>query len=599
MKGHVQKMSVIRAHSFIAVIKESHGKEKVLQSLSFGSDYKAYYFASDDGQIEVAFSIRKDSNELPDILSKPEDKLSLLLGDDCEWNDSHGDICMANAVSIGIDLNRKSLKIMSSIVGLPPIFQCKISGLRIITSDLYFLSMLPGVQLFFDIRSIHDLFNIGHPIDHRTLFKDVAMIPAGSKLQVDADTEETMERAWRLPQVEPLKNWDSYINLQIEAFNIAMKKMNLSDSFLSLSAGLDTRTILAALMQNKTNVPACTMSGEIMSLDARVAHSLCKSYGIKHEVVVLGDEFYKDMQNCILEASRLSGGLVSLEQAHEVYFYKKVYGLGSARLSGNLGNQVGRGGTEKVSMKNIDLSILNDDLINKTEYDHNQHWYRNSYLQNGKLDLEFLLQNEVPFSSVANFCIGKHFSIQQTPYASRQLIESTYLMPIETSNEEALSLFQMRLKDLKHRFLGEGEQRSFQIRFIKNTGGFVASYPINWGWRAKGGVSLKGTMLGSLAFLDALASSKGLDSGLLYKGLKTMHVIGLHEYTQFKTWLKILRDFVHDTLSSDSIMKSGLFNEKVIHKMLQEHYSSQRCHYKSLVLALDLALAKHIYKATL
>jgi hypothetical protein len=50
------------------------------------------------------------------------------------------------------------------------------------------------------------------------------------------------------------------------------------------------------------------------------------------------------------------------------------------------------------------------------------------------------------------------------------------------------------------------------------------------------------------------------------------------------------------TTLSKSIKQSGLFGQEVLRRMLEEHYSSQVCHHKSLLLALDISLSHKIFK---
>ena len=216
------------------------------------------------------------------------------------------------------------------------------------------------------------------------------------------------------------------------------------------------------------------------------------------------------------------------------------------------------------------------------------------------MDYEFLLQNEVPFSSVGNYCIGSFFAVQQSPYAYHLLIENSFRMPVDKNAGGSLSLIQLRLNDLRHRFLGEPELYSFQRKLIKEIGGYAASCPINWGWRAKGGVSPFGSVMGVLTFIDAVLASRGLDSGLIGKGLEAMHITGLHEFKHYKKWMNsFMKDFVCDVLLSHSVKESGLFNTEKINKVIEEHYSSKKCHYKALALALDLALSQQVFKSTL
>ncbi len=552
-----------------------------------------------DRRMEVAFALRQDSMPVR-TGSGTHDRGRVLLGDDGEWNDSLGQACMGNAVFIEYDLRAKTLKLITSIVGLPPVFVYKDAEMVVVTSALYLLTLIPGVRLYFDPAGVNDTCSVGHPVDHRTLFKDVAMLPCGHQVTVDANGIVGVSRAWTLPDTEPLHDWNSYTDLQMEIFKDALGKLDLTTSFLSLTAGLDTRAILADLIFSKRVIPAYTMSGTTVSLDAAIARNLYGAYGLQHTVIVLNDEFRRDLPDLAYTASRLSGGLSSLGQAHEIYLYKKIPVPVYARLSGNLGNQIGRRGTERISMLNADATILHGDISRQREKQQRDHWYDTSVSsEDGKPTYEFLLQSEIPFSSVGNYSIGNHFAVQQSPYANRMLIEAAQRKPDDRAQEKSVSLVKMRLNDLRHRFMGESEEQSFQVKLIKRVGGHVASYPINWGWRARGGVSLKGLFYGGLSFIDALVCSRGLDRGMIYQGLKAMRIAGLHEYRSCHEELQYLREFVHDTLSSASVRRSGLFHNKRITEILKEHYVLKKYHHKEITLALDLALAQRIFKADL
>jgi hypothetical protein len=297
----------------------------------------------------------------------------------------------------------------------------------------------------------------------------------------------------------------------------------------------------------------------------------------------------------------LSGGLASLSQAHEVFFYNRLNNQHSARLSGNLGNQVGRGGAENISLRNAGFLTFDPSIWPaSTAPPDLSHWYA-PYLQSGgHLSFDFLLEQEIPFSSVGNYGVGNNFAAQQTPYADRQLIEISANRPQSPENKGVTSLLAMRLKDLRHRFLGEPVATSFQRKFIKETDGAVAEIPINWGGRAKGGVSYSGIARGMMALADAALASKAIDTGPIHDVASLFHIVGVHEYRPCNTWLKThLKDFVLDQFASKSTKECGLFDVATLQKSAHGYFSCKSNSFKNMALSLDLALAAKIFKARL
>jgi asparagine synthase (glutamine-hydrolysing) len=498
---------------------------------------------------------------------------------------------MGNCTHIEYSLVGTRLRVTTSITGLPPIFIHRGPTTTAVTSDLSLLAEFQVLPFRFDAAGVADLCRVGFPLENRTLFRGIGLLPAGSFFEIASHAQLTEKRRWAFP-AQPVPTRAEYSRLQTEAFRHAMTSLDLSTTFLSLTGGLDTRTVVAALLRQQAVVPCYTLSGEVLSLDARTAARLCREYGFPHSIVSLGGAFLGELPNYIETASRLSAGLASLEQAHEVYFYRQVSTAHSARLAGHIGNQIGRCGVEQVSEPSGDLSLLSKELraqapecfeartFEKPSYD--TRWHR-----------------EIPFYFVANYCIGHHFALQQTPYAHVRMLELRHRRPVELARGRPRSRTQLHARDLLHRFVGPPERHSFQRRFIRETGGFVASCPINWGWRARGGVSTSGLAMGVMAFYDALQSWLNLDDTVAGRMPPMRWSTGLHQFVRPRHWMRtILRGFLHETLQCKDVRESGLFDNARLARLLSEHYTSGHDHYHSLRLALDLALAKATFRAT-
>ena len=399
-----------------------------------------------------------------------------------------------------------------------------------------------------------------------------------------------------MPERITYQEGDRYCEYQINAFLYAINKLILKDSFLSLTGGLDTRTILSALIQEGKEIPTSyTMSGYPLTLDARIANDLCKYYGIEHNTIVLGDSFFNNLEKYLIDASRLSGGICSLDQATEVYFYNQIDSKFIGRISGNMGNQIGRGGTEGVSMRNANIEVLNPELLSSMKgYDLTSHWFHKMDTTSSGLEYISLLQNEIPNSSVGNYSIGNYFAVQKTPYANRKLIEVSLHIP-KKDKHQAASLIAMRMKDLYHRFLGESEKISFQRKYINRCGGFVAEYPINWGWKASGGISILKFFQGCLSIIDAFAEKRMIENEIGKQMLGIMRISGLHVYKHPSRWLKeYLRNFVYDSVMSTA--NDEIFNKNIMINVLDDYFNKNINKYHSTILfILDLCMAKQLF----
>jgi len=595
--------SNIHLHSFLLIFnkRKKFSKDRV----TFSRKESSFNVFGPGNPIEISGKIRgMIADNVVRAKIKAQQHMLFYTGDSAEVENKvqeHTCLdCCASSAQIYINFLLQEVTIYSSIVGLPPIFYCDLADKLIVTSDIYLLGEISNFSLYFDIDSVMEITSIGYPIDNKTLFQNVKMLPAGHILSVGKDSGIKLSRQWALPRYKVLPKWSDFLELQSSAFEKALQRIDLTDSFLSLTAGMDTRAIFAALTSNNIKIPVFTMTGSTLSLDARTARKLCKAYHFDHNIIFLNNDFYAQLPSFCSEACRLSGGLASLAQAHEVFFYSQVDKSIKARLSGNLGNQVGRGGAENISLRNAGFMAFNKAICNKNNNFDLAHWYAPYLKSGGHLSYDFLMEQEIPFSSVGNYTVGNYYATQQSPYADKQLIEISNTRPATPKCEREKSILRMRMKDLRHRFLSESAGISFQMKLIKETGGKVAEIPINWGGKATGGVSIWGVVLGIKALADAVLASKSIDSGPMYKAASLLRITGFHEYRSYNKWLKgPMKDFTLDLFSSKSTKECGLFEISKLEKNAKLYFSNKLDIYKNMSLSLDLALASKIFNARL
>jgi hypothetical protein len=519
---------------------------------------------------------------------------ALILGDEREWV-ATAKQAVGSATSIECDLDNNRLEALTAITGLPPLFWLETPHHIVVTSDLFLLKCVREIDLRFDVEGVMDFVEIGRPVGHRTLFHGVRLIPAGTRFMAAA-SGVTMQSAWQLPEPNPCASWDEYTALQAATFNRAIGGIGGHDTALSLTAGLDSRTILAALIARQSPVTALTVTGDRVSIDAQVAARLCKEYGIVHHTITLGAEFWSNLPELAEQASLLSGGLSSVGHSGQLHCYQ-VAGIQAQHkmLSGYLGNQIGRFGTEGLTPRCADAAFLTAEFVSRRTSTSVEGWYTSALRPDGLLNPQFLLQEESLFGGLCSYVIANSGAIQQTPYASRALIENLSRLPVEDANERA----DHRVRDLKHRFLGVPLERSFQRRFINEVGGFVADYPINWGWRSRGGVSIPGLFRGGLALTDAIVTSR-LTVKPVVELIRVLGISGLHEIRPERQRTRAqLTEFVRDTLTASTTLSSGLFDRKWLEGRLECHRSGEHIGWdKTLLSAVDLALAAKNFDAT-
>jgi hypothetical protein len=497
---------------------------------------------------------------------------------------------LGHGVLLRADLKAGQVCINTSLSGVPAIFVYREARRSIVASSIDRIAAIRGGQLAFDPQALVQLAAIGHPIDHRTLFRDVSVVPAGVSLAIDALQGVRTVSHWQPPVDPPFRNLQDYITAQSNAVTAAVTRMDLSKSFLSLTAGLDTRTILALLVRDRRTLSALTMSSIVESIDARRAAELCRGYGMTHNVIRLNEAFIKQFPECAFEASRRSGGLSSFGQASEVFLYRAACNAFAARLSGNLGNQIGRSCTESARMRGVPLEILAHDVIGAAQPVRDGHWLAEMARKNRGLGALDLIQLESLFASMGNSCIGGSYVTQQTPYADRTVISQKLREPISRRYEIA-TVMSLRLRDLKSRFLGDPMRASFQRQIIASVGGMVARTPVNWGWQPSGGVSLFGIALGTLGLLDMIVNTRLSRRGVASRITARLGMNGLSGFQ----YVDLLRErpvaeFVNDTLHASVAQHIPVLNPLALRRALAKGLDDHSAR-ATLLLALDVVLA--------
>lgn len=588
MTGRALKQAV-QIRSFVAWTSRHDDARSIPTTQRTGSD-GLLHFAR--GRIHVSYVPRAGSSAVT-----TSDLPELFLGDSGDIDPADFLQNAASAVPIRYDAARDQLSVATSIVGMPTVFLYRDADVTAVTSDIHLLVGIPGVRLELHPPSVLELAQIGHPVEHRTLFRNLSIVESGARLVLEADGRTQVTSSWQLPETAPL-TWQQFLEAQIAAFTRAVENISVEGTFLSLTAGLDTRTVFAALASQRRLMPAATMSAAgQLSLDAMTARRLCDAYGVEHFVVTFAEDFRARLPQHIEDASLLSGGLATLDQAPEVYLYRHLGTRFGARLSGNLGNQVGRGGTEGVSTRSANVAILTE-RFTRSQPAQDSHWLLSRLEDSQRGRLQFILQNEIVFTLVGNFGIGNHFATQKTPYANRHLIETLALRPVDRVGSPSSSKLRMRLRDLSHRFFGEPENRSFQRTLVRRIDGFAAECPVNWGWRPSGGVSPAAFTRGVATLAGMYARAQGLDGKSMPGAGLLARLAKLHDFRDARRWLRVdLRDYVHDVLLSQDVRAADLFNQAVLQETLEGHFERGQDHHTTIVFALDVALAHRTFAA--
>ena len=127
-------------------------------------------------------------------------------------------------------------------------------------------------------------------------------------------------------------------------------------------------------------------------------------------------------------------------------------------------------------------------------------------------------------------------------------------------------------------------------------GGFAADCPINWGWRASGGISFLGVTMGILSMMDILAEKKLRKTKFIKDIINKTEIPGLHIFTHEEKWIKeYISTFVIDSILS--IKDLNIFNWGRVEKVLKNYFKESNYNYHGTICyLLDLSVARTTFK---
>ena len=583
-------MSVIDRICVKAVTATTSSESRTAASPS--GDSRSLQFVDRSGRLHVVI---EPAPWIPDCERRLKEaasigRLRLVVGDYTEPGASDKDGHCANAARFELDLIAGRISAYSSVVGLPPITLQRTREFNSISCPFIPESRRAGSV---DIEGVADTLRWGHPLDGRTLFENLHVIPPRTVVTLEVGREPTVERQpMGAPpySLEKLTH-EQLVEAQIEAVLAVASRLPSSEAFLSLSGGLDSRTASVAMLSQGRRVPCVSMAGSRYSLDVRLARRFCQAHDLHHQVVEFGDDYVKRLPDLALESAALTGGVACLSQTIDLYMYSQLDGTAHVRISGHLGNQVGRGGVESIAAAGLSEQVFSAELRAALERRPQQPWFVPRMAEKGYAPV--LFEQEVHYWSVANYMLGSARALQLSPYADVKLIELAWAMIARDLRFSTPSKVSIRRRDMRHRLIGPPKGESFQRVILARYGGSGDDVPINWGWRARGGWSIRWSPAALRTAADAVACKLSRQYKPL-KGVMTRVSRGLGRPSALVAWPEMingpLRSLACDVLLSKEVTESGLFEVNGLRRVLDDHFQARADHHTTLHRALEVGL---------
>jgi asparagine synthase (glutamine-hydrolysing) len=433
------------------------------------------------------------------------------------------------------------------------------------------LRILPELRAF-DQEGVAEFLTFGCTLGRRTLFRGVELLPGASVWSFE-------NGKWQKKNYFSPETWESQTILSADSFQAEFQETfkrvlpryfeSQSRVGISLTAGLDSRMIMAC-MRKREEQPICyTFSGEKQdTLDARLAGQVAKVCGVEHQVLRIGPDFFSDFASHVDRTVYITDGYLGPLGAHEIYLNNQARALSSVRLTGNFGGEILRG----VSMfKPLYLApaLFNPDLANSIAF------CRRQWSRNGEHPITFAAFHEAPEQRFGIVASSRSQTSFRTPYLDNEIVALAYQAPetVRTSIDCTLSL-------------------------VKANNPSLSKVPTDMGTMGEGNwltVASRRILSKVVCKLDYLRS-EGLPHGLsrldslLTQISSVLGIAGLHKYLPYRIWFqRELAAYLDGILKSAQARHSSLWDSRFLEHMRSDHATGHKNYVREIdaVLTLD------------
>jgi asparagine synthase (glutamine-hydrolysing) len=432
------------------------------------------------------------------------------------------------------------------------------------------LRVLPELREF-DQEGVSQFLAFGCTLEGCTLFKNVRLLPAGSVWSFE--NGERHKRKYFSPE-----SWQSQPTLSTESFQLRFQETfkrilpryleSNSKVGISLTAGVDSRIIMACLPPPRSNLVCYTFSGKNRdTLDARLAARVAKACGLEHQILRLGPDFFSEFASYVDRTVHATDGYLGSLGAHEIYLNNQARGLSPVRLTGVFGGEILRG----ISMfkpLHFARQLVNADLAETVTS------YKAKWSYGSEHPVTFTVFREIPEKRFATPAASRSQTSFRTPYLDNEIVALAYQAPatVRTSIDFPMSL-------------------------VKANNPSLATIPTDMG--AIGGPS-RFVATPRLIFSKVVCKvdylrTEGLPHGLsrfdflLTQLSSAFQIAGLHKFLSYRIWFqRELAPYVIGALRDAKARQSSLWNSDFLERMASDHMAGRKNYLREIDVVVTL-----------
>gem|GEM_PF-5681983 len=449
-----------------------------------------------------------------------------------------------------VDSRDNSVLVANDRLGLQRMYSCQLSHNGILFApELKCFKEFPDLDLSLDWKSVAQSFKYNCILNNNSFYREVKRCPIASSFTF-RDGKWHIDEYWK-PE-EQLRQSRMSINRFMDKTADVFESI-IPDYYapgqtcLSLTGGLDTRSILSVLSRNGVNLPCYTFGGMFRdSFDVKLACRLAKHFQNRWDKVELGLGFLDSFEHWADKAIFISDGIARLTTCHEYYLNLQARRFGTIRLTGKYGSQIVRG-VSMLKDRSPDLRIFSPNFLDR-------------YMMSDQKPLETgiaaLLREELPQLEGIRHTLEAAALTVCTPYTDNRFVDTILSAP----HIEDDSLLQKYI-------------------IMRNAPG-TSRIPTNRGELMRDRSILTELFYKSFNFVDSVYNWEKLPSWALpmcrlcdISGVSRLF-IGRNEWIHYRKWFtKALRSYIDGRVLDPGTLSRDYYDGNFIERMMRSHYA--------------------------
>lgn len=429
----------------------------------------------------------------------------------------------------------------------------------------------------FDHDGVADFLNFGCVAENRTLFRGVSLLPGGSRWTFSGDgcrkesyfTPATWESQPELSATEFETQFQSTFARILPRYFASTKPLGMS-----LTAGLDTRMVMACRPATANHLVCFTYSGEhVDPLDARLAARIAKVCGLEHHALRIGSDFFRDFASLADRTVYLTDGCFGVSGTHEIYMSRLARQLAPQRLTGNYGGEVLRG-VSTFKPGPLAAGLVHPDFQPRLTASAQRAGAWRDH------QITFAAFREVPWNLYGNLQAGRSQIGFRTPYLDNELVALAYRAPesLRRSRQTALRLVQRRDAALAAIPTDKAD--------LGGHGGLSALAR-----RAHARITFKLDYLNNEGFPHWLSP---LDA-TYQNTLAALGILGMHKHLHYRSWFRReLAAYVRDAVARAEAASGAFWTPQILRSLDRDHVAGRRNYVIELNAVLTLEAVERL-----